>query len=298
MKASTLSDYKQRILRVLIHIQHHLDDRVSIDELARIACFSPFHFHRIFSGMIGESLKEHVRRLRLERAAIQLKLSRRPITQIAFDAGYDAHEAFTRAFKAVFGASPIAFRSKRMPALVAVPSGVHYNDGKAPKNFKVAPTQNTSVMVKTLKPIRVAFMRHVGPYKKVSATWDRLLAQLVSKGLIGGDCQFIGICHDDPDVTPSKKLRYDACVTIDKQFTPMDDIGVQTIPGGDYATTTHFGPYYHIGRTYVEVLGQWLPRSGREMGSCFCFESYLNSPENTEPEDLLTDIYVPLQPKS
>jgi DNA gyrase inhibitor GyrI len=69
---------------------------------------------------------------------------------------------------------------------------------------------------------------------------------------------------------------------------------VLVIPGGDYAVTTHFGPYQKLGETYAKLLGQWLPRSGRELRSTPCFEVYLNDPQSTEPEDLLTDIYAPL----
>lgn len=76
---------------------------------------------------------------------------------------------------------------------------------------------------------------------------------------------------------------------------PKGDIGVQVVAGGDYAVTTHFGPYHKLGDTYTKLLGQWLPRSGRELRSAPCFEVYLNDPQGTEPEDLLTDIYAPLQ---
>ena len=106
---------------------------------------------------------------------------------------------------------------------------------------------------------------------------------------------FIGLCHDDPDVTPPGKIRYDACVTVDERFAPTGEIGIQTIAGGPYAVTTHFGPYHELGQTYTKLLGQWLPRSGHELRSSPCFEVYLNDPESTEPAELLTDVYVPLQ---
>jgi AraC family transcriptional regulator len=76
----------------------------------------------------------------------------------------------------------------------------------------------------------------------------------------------------------------------------LADIGVQTIPGGDYAVMTHFGPYAKLGESYAKLLGQWLPRSGRNLRTAPCFEVYLNSPESTEPEDLITDLYAPLEP--
>ena len=110
MRTVTLQDYKRRMLRVLVHIQQHLDEQLALEELAGLACFSPCHFHRVFKGMVGESVKEHIRRLRLERAASHLKLSAAPVTHIAFDAGYESHEGFTRSFRAAFGLSPTQFR--------------------------------------------------------------------------------------------------------------------------------------------------------------------------------------------
>ncbi len=299
MAEATLRDYKRRMLRVLVYIQQHLDDTLALEELAGVACFSPYHFHRVFKGMVGEPVKEYVRRLRLERAATRLKLSGQPVIQVALDAGYETHEAFTRAFRAAFGMAPVRFRSQRSPvAAVSAPSGVHYRDGWLPQDFisNRAGIQNMKVQIKPLEPMRVAFMRHVGPYDEVGATWDRLLPWLGKEGRLGGDAQCIGICHDDPEVTQRDRIRYHACVTVDERFEPIGDIGVQTIPGGEYAMVTHLGPYNRLGETYAKLLGEWLPRSGRALRSTPCFEVYLNDPGSTEPEDLLTDIYAPLEP--
>ena len=296
MKPVTLHDYKRRILRVLVHIQQHLDEPPNLDELAGIACFSSFHFHRVFRGMVGESVKEHVRRVRLERAASQLKVGKERVTQIAFDSGYSSHEAFTRAFSAWFGAPPSEFRRLRHRRQPEIASGLHYRDKVQTGQFRtVCGGATMKVEIKKIKPLHVAFMRHVGPYAEVGATWDKLLPILGKEGLLGGDAMFVGICHDDPEVTAPAKLRYDACVTVEEDFRSEDEIGRQIIPGGQYAVTTHQGPYNKLGDTYAALLGQWLPRSGRELRSTPCFEVYLNSPENTAPEDLVTDIYAPLR---
>src|SRR5207237_5293579 len=95
------------------HIHDHLDEDLSLEKLARLAHFSPFHFHRICKALVGESVYEYVRRLRLEAAAILLKITDRSVTHIAFDAGYETHEAFTRAFRQLFGVSPSQFRADR-----------------------------------------------------------------------------------------------------------------------------------------------------------------------------------------
>lgn len=301
MKQVTFQDYKRRLLRVLVHIQAHLDDPLALDDLARLAAFSPCHFHHIFTGMLGESLAEHVRRLRLERAASRLKLTSVPVTELAFDAGYQSLEAFTRSFRAAFGLSPSQFRlSKRRRPVSPAASNVHFANGQPPSRFKtLKPGDNSmKVTIQYLEPIRVAFLRHVGPYATVGATWDKFLPFLGKEGLLGADSHFIGICHDDPDVTPADKIRYDACVSVDGTFVPTGDLGVQIIPGGDYAVTTHFGPYQKLGQTYAALLGQWLPRSRRQLRSTPCFDMYLNDPQSTDPEDLITDVYAPLEPRN
>ena len=300
MKETTLQFYKERMLRVLVHIQQRLDDPLPLSELAGLACLSPCHFHRVFTGMIGESVKEHIRRLRLERAANRLKLGDAFVIQIALEAGYESHEAFTRAFRRNFGASPTEYRRrKRLPGWIRAASGIHYHQHHRLVRFRAtAPEENSmKLAIKHIKPLRVAFVRHAGPYCQVGKAWETLCMFLGKEGRLGGDCQFIGLSHDDPEVTPPDKIRYDACITVSDDFHARGDIGVQVIGGRDYAAMTHFGPYEKLNESYAKLLGLWLPRSGRELNGGPSLEFYLNSPENTAPEDLITDICAPLESK-
>jgi AraC family transcriptional regulator len=104
----------------------------------------------------------------------------------------------------------------------------------------------------------------------------------------------VGIPHDDPDVTEGAKIRYDACVTVDARFRPEGEVGAAEVAGGEYAVATHRGPYERLGETYRRLYGDWLPASGREARAAPPFEVFRNSPNDTAPEALLTDIYVPL----
>ncbi|MCZ6794322.1 MAG: AraC family transcriptional regulator [Planctomycetota bacterium] len=300
MRESTRRDYAERLTRVLVHIQGNLDRDLSLEALAGVASFSPFHFHRIFRGLLGESVKEHVRRLRLERAALRLRNTDRSVVDIAFEAGYESHEAFSRAFKGMSGESPSSFRARRRSVpLPPVPSGVHFRpDGDLSSeeiDWPATGQPSMQVTVKPLTPMRVAFLRHVGPYSQCGETWDELLPRLGAAGWLGAGTTFLGLCHDDPEVTPSGKLRYDACVTVGDEFEPDGDVGAQTVTGGDYAVATHSGPYDDLGNTYASLFGQWMPASGREPRSAPCLEVYLNDPGSTEPEDLLTEVHVPLE---
>ncbi len=299
MKTTTREDYAKRILRVLVQIQTHLDHALDLEELASLAHFSPFHFHRVFRGMVGEPVMEHVRRLRIERAAYHLKSTGRSITQIAFDAGYETHEAFTRAFRAMFDESPSRFRSlhRRIPVQPA-PSGVHYMPDGTVEAFE--PLQSEvevmNVRIEERPRQRVTFMRHVGPYDQVGATWQKFMSWAASRGLFGAMGKPLAVIHDDPEITPTDKLRYDVCIAVDHGFQPEEGVGVQEIAGGQYAVARHRGQYQRLGETYAALMGQWLPANNREPEHGPCVEAYLNNPQQTAPEDLVTEIYVLLRP--
>lgn len=293
--ASTLGYYKERMLLVLGHIQDNLDSALRLEDLARRGGLSPYHFHRVFRGLMGEPLMTHVRRLRLERAALRLRGTRQPIVAIAMDAGYDSHEAFTRAFRQAFGCSPSEHRrgggSHQLPSR----SGVHYSPDR-PFTFRTpSPPRNSSrVTVESLEPQRVAYIRHLGPYNECGPAWDRLCTWMGKEGYLGSGCRMLGLSHDDPASTAPEKIRYDACITVDDAFQPTPQIRVKTVAGGTYARVTHFGPYAHLDRSYAALFGRWLPRSGRLVRNEPCFEVYLTDPGNTAPADLVTDIYLPL----
>jgi AraC family transcriptional regulator len=298
MRPSTEQTYRERVLRVLVYIQGHLDEALSLDDLAAVAHFSPYHFHRVFRGLVGESVMEHVRRLRLERAAHRLKSGDEPVTRIAFEAGYETHEAFTRAFGAMFGAAPSHFRqTRRWPAWAKVPSGVHYHPGGGPDRFQPLQPggQTVDVRIQSVPVLRVAFMRHTGPYQDVKHTWERLMAWAGPQGLLGPHTRVLAVPHDDPDVTPPDKVRYDACIVVDDRFRPEGEVGVQQVGGGEYAVATHRGPYREVGQAFVR-LTQWLPGSGRELRSSPPLLIPQGDFQAPNPEDVVIDVCLPLEP--
>lgn len=292
MKPTTESEYKRRITKVLVHIEENLREPLPLEELARVASFSPYHFHRVFRGMTGESVKEHIRRLRLEAAAQRLKRGDAPVTEIAFETGYEAHESFTRAFQSRFGCAPSEFR-KRAREGSAVEVATDLGATASPESPARPPLE---VEIVELSPLTVGFVRHVGPYPEVGTTWQKLMGFAMARGLFGHGTQMIGLCHDDPEVTAPDKLRYDACIHVTPSTQPEGEFGVQEIAGGPYARALHVGPYDTLGDAWARLAGEWLPAKRYEPDAKPGFEVYRNSPMNTAPDALETVLHLPLRP--
>jgi AraC family transcriptional regulator len=233
----------------------------------------------------------------LERAAHQLRHTGQQITEIALDAGYQTLESFTRAFHHMFSQSPSEFRAQHgVVAYGHAPSGVHFVPEGALENFHPAPVRALplEVRIEHLPEMRVAFARHTGPYEETDAAYERLMTWAGRRGLLKPPVVIFGVAYDDPTVTAPENLRYDAALVIPEDLKVDGEIGARTIQGGKYAVTTHCGPYETLGETYTRFCGEWLPLSGLEFLPSPALEFYRNSPQDTPPEQLLTDIYMPL----
>jgi AraC family transcriptional regulator len=305
-KATTRAFYESAVEKAVRAILTQLDEALDLTVLARGVGLSPFHFHRIFRGMLGETPLEMQRRLRLERAARQLLTTDLSVTAIAFDAGYETHEAFTRAFRQGFGTSPSGFREQGKvaregcarplsPDLVA-PSGVHaFREAMdtIPITFlKGDPLMK--VAIETLPATRVAALRHVGPYNRIGETFARLGAFAGPAGLFGPKTQMIGIYHDDPETVPAAELRSEAGLSVAEGVPIPSGLIEILLPAGRYAHVTHAGSYETLGDTWARFMGQWLPDSGHRMGSSPSFEIYRNTPGDVPAEELRTELYIPV----
>ena len=151
------------------------------------------------------------------------------------------------------------------------------------------------IRFETRKPLRVAFVRHVGPYQECGIAWEKLTSFAARQGLLTPEALRIGIGHDSPDVTPAAELRYDACLTVHDQFQPTGEIGVQELAGGEYAVVAHRGPYAGLPDAYRWIFGEWLRTSGRTLRSDPFYEVYVSDPHTTPPDDLITEICLPLK---
>lgn len=299
MRPDTRAFYHQAVGRVVAHLVTHLDESADLAALARIACLSPFHFHRVFSGMVGETPLELLRRLRLERAAGTLLRSDTPVTAVAFAAGYETHEAFTRAFRAAFGEAPSTFRRNTTArAPLAAPSGVHYGDGVHDAHFIPRDTggQSMQIEIEQLPALRLATITHVGPYNQIGKAFEQLGAIAGRAGLFAHPgAMMIATYDDDPEATPVEELRSRAGISIPDGVPMPAGLEEQRLPAGAYARYTHIGPFEMLGDVWSRFMGEALPASGHEFADGPALEIYRSDMRTTPKEQLRTDLLVPVR---
>jgi AraC family transcriptional regulator len=270
-------------MRVLVHIYDHLDGDLSLDALADVAGVSRFHWHRVFRAMTGETIAEAARRLRLLKAANALVQEDAPLAEIAVRHGYADLASFSRAFSAVHGMSPGAFRK----AGVQLANELRRNSGDS---------SMYPVTIEDLAPARAAGVLHLGPYPGIGMAFQRLGAVLAARSLFAQVRAMIAVYHDAPGSKPDAELRSHAAVIIGDDF-PADIEGLEyfDLAGGKHAVMAHKGPYATLGGAYEWLYGKWLPQSGEEPRDAPPVELYVNDPRTTPPDQLRTDVRLPLK---
>lgn len=288
-------DYQERIRTVLEHIEAHLAEELTVERLAGVACFSEFHFHRLFTAFMGESLSAYIRRLRLERAAILLKSHRStPVTEIALESGFSSSATFARAFRQHFGRSASQWRNlwsktgkPKSKTGKALPSSSLYPDsatqdraGKGEKRVEL------KVEIKELEPLTMAYVRHHGGYEEegIHRAYEKLYKWAAPRGLFGPGTKVLGISLDNPDVTPAEKCRYEAGLTVPPGTEPQGEVGVREIPGGRHAVIRYQGGEKGISGFYDAVYGGWLPGSGFQPADRHSYEIHHQAAEAAGPD--------------
>lgn len=281
-KGQTQDQYTDRLNRVLDYVYTHLEDDLSFDRLAEVACLSPYHWSRIYSAIRGETIAVTIRRLRLQRAADRLANTDLEVATISARAGYGSPDAFGRSFKDAFGVSPAAYRKTG--------SHVAFKTANAASN-----TSGFPVAVETLPERRCAGVDHIGSYMEIDHAMGRLFTELAARRALPAQPSMIGAFFDDPDLGLETELRSRACLPVAESVNMEAPLVETVLRGGPYAKLSYTGPYANMRGAYRWLLGVWLPTSGHEPDDAPIFEAYLNDPREVPQNELRTDIHLPLR---
>ena len=279
--AMMANDTEKRLIRVMDHIHDNPAGDLSLDALADVAALSRFHFHRVFHAMTGQTTAQAVRWMRLHRASVALVTTRDPVARIARQMGYANLASFQRSFADLYSLTPAAFRTRGelrpLPPHFATKGPLMY-----PVEIRRDPAR------------RLAAMPHQGPYHEINRAFDKLGASLGPRGLYPLGGHLVGVYYDDPAATPAADLTSHAGFELPEPAPIDPPLVTLTLPGGPHAVLTYQGPYSGLPAAYDQLFRNWLAGSGCLPANSPIFEVYLNTPMDTAPEDLITEICMPL----
>ncbi|TXT36335.1 MAG: AraC family transcriptional regulator [Planctomycetota bacterium] len=304
-------DLQPRILATLVRIQSRLREPLTVESLATEAEMSASHFAAVFRGMVGESVHQHVRRLRLEWGANLLRMYEWTTERIARESGFESREAFARAFKLAFGVSPDRFRRERRDEWkLPGPSGVHFVVSGEPPQFTPIPDGSRSIFVRIVEQpsFRVAFQRYVGPERSAHRVWYTFLPLAAAYGLISSKPTFLGFGYDDDELTPPDRYRYDAAIVLppESSFCGFGPIGVREFPASLEVQHELVGTFDDLDAAWNALTFQWLPQSDFELnGDCGVDEYHISLDVLRHPirtieaflNELRVTLRIPVQPR-
>ena len=291
---TTTTHYLARMRAVLAHIDTHLDESLDVEQLAEVAAFSKYHFHRQFTLLFGMNVGRYVQLLRLKRAAHQLAYrDAARITDIALACGYEAPEAFTRAFRKQAGQSPTDFRDT--PQWGTWAADLHALRALRSQHMPTQP-QARSVDIVEREDVPVATIEHHGDPARLGQTIRTFIAWRREQRLHPSVSATYNIVYNNPDDVPPDAFRMDICVATRDAIAP-NAAGVvpKTLAGGRYAVLRHIGSDDTLDQSVAYLYAEWLPASGEALRDApLLFQRVRFYPDVPEHE-AVTDVLLPLR---
>jgi AraC family transcriptional regulator len=273
-----LNRWRSRLERAAKLLSARLDDPPCLEELAKAAAVSPFHFHRIWRALTGETVRETLLRLRLEMSRELLQAADAKVSETALAVGFATPQSFARAFRRQTGMTPSDHRAQS--------ASIGNTSGSAPR---VAIEQRGETLV-------VALRRDGRPYTDLNASFGAVWSWAQAAGTLPNLAGIYGIPLDDPASVPESELRYEACLALGVG-TAAEPFHILELPAGPYASLRHVGSYDGLEAATQHLVGEWLPASGREPADFPAFHRFINDPDCTPVDELLTDILLALEPR-
>jgi len=284
----TYLHHMECLLRVLVYIEKHLSEDLSLDRMAKMACISPFYFHRLFHAYMGETLSDYITRLRMQRASEKLNYTDIAVTEIGLEVGYESPSSFTKAFNQIMGESPREFRKSMRPIVEAMLKRV-------PEDLSQGSPSPKYVL---RKEEEVLFVRKVGPYSETPwQAFSSLLAFLKQENISREEIKtFYSMGLDDPQFVPISKCRFDACVSLKKRHLPKGEVGIKTLPGGKCAVFEYKGSYKGIEAFFQHLFRTWYPTAKITLADVAPYCEHLEvGDEHVPMADRTTYLYIPLE---
>ncbi len=297
----TQADYKNRINRVFQFINDNLEADLSLNRISEIAYFSPFHFHRVFKFVTGETLNDYVTRRRIEKSALDLLHTNATVSSIAHKYGFGDDSSFSKTFKKYYGLSPTKFKDQNPNRLSKIrqlqsKNGQEYPDSEQYiciiDNLKKWIKMNAKIEVKEMQKMDLAYVSCIGP-QNLEYAFGKLIKWATPKGLMNDQTKMVTIYHDSFKVTAANKVRMSASILLNEPIETEDEIGLTTLKAGKFIVG-----HFEIGMNEFEKswmgLFLWMNENGYKKADREPFEIYHNNFSEHPERKAIVDFYIPI----
>lgn len=301
-----VKDYTKQINKVIDYIHSHIDRQLSVTELCSMADLSPYHFHRIFTTTIGESLAKYVMRKRLEKSAnLLLSDVNAPIMNIAFECGFNSVNVFCRNFKRHFGMTAEAYRSKKeeensknrpFKSKKDTDNRLYSQYFCTRKTIIIGDkTMDCTFEIKKIAAFNIIYCRHTGAFDQMEMAFTKLMQWAYPRGLVQfPDTKLLSVYHDNPNITEKDKLISDAGMIVKEKMKTDGEIGQYEIEGGLYA----IGRFELAMEDFPDAwnsMFELVKQHGCQCSNAFHFEIYQNNRDEHPEKKWIVDIYIPVK---
>lgn len=300
------NEYVKQINQVIDYIHSNLNRAITIEELSSCIHLSPYHFHRIFTSIVGEPIGKYILRKRLERAANALSDEQLSVKDIAYNWGFSSVSSFCRSFKHHFGCTTEEYRRKngyldsrncQFKSINEQHTSLYSRYFCREKTIKIGGfIMNCTFEIKQLSSKVIIYCRHQGAFDQMQNAFAQLLQWAYPRGLVSfPETKLLSVYHDDPRVTSTDKLTSDAALFVDKEIKTDGAIGCYTLSGGQYA----------VGRFEISmsefplawnVMFDLLEENGCKCADGHHYEVYLNNHDEHPEKKFIVDICIPVDP--
>jgi len=297
------NDHAIRIHQAIKFIEDNLDEELSLEVVSDIAHTSPYHFHRIFKVVTGETLNTYITRKRIEKtASVLLRKPDVSVSELSLQYGFKSNSSFTRAFKKFYGISPRLFR-KSSPGKYSKISQVKSKNGQeqplferyicSMDNLNNWIEMNAKIEVKELKQLNVAYINQIG-VAGLGSAFDKLMKWARPIGLLEKpSSKMITVYHDSLKITDHDKARMSVCITLDEPTEVQGEISLMSIPQGRHIIGSFEIGVHEFEKAWTSMF-VWMNEQGYKKSSADPFEIYHNN-FNEHPEKIcIVDFYVPI----
>ncbi len=289
-REETANYYQSKVQEVIQYIENNLDKELTIKTLAERSNISFFHFHRIFKASVGTPLGAYINRLRLDTAAQLIRYSENSIGEIALKIGYNDVSAFSKSFIREFSISPTDYRQNRESSINSSIDLLWNNENI--ENYHLRPK------IKVVPLIHAICIEVRGEYggQGTEEAWKTLIDYASSNRLIGWNPDTFSIYYDDPDETGIDNCISDLCIAVRKNIIPDAPFKIKEIEGGKFLVFRYQGPYEKLWDVYNYLFKEhFILADNYKLRDAPMLEKYIKYSEKTRPENLLTDICIPVE---